>query len=470
MKHSTINFFGLFSNLKLERRANNFLKSMTKKESFSVLSISGDWAGAMGNYRMLNNENVGIEDINQGIINDCARKANCPHALILQDTTQPNYEKHRGRIKPNSGLGVIGDNKSLGYFLHPSLVMNAESGDIFGLSDIRTWIREEGRKVKNGAERKQTPIEQKESYRWLDSIEQSKNILTGCEMLTSISDREGDIYEVFSKVPDEKTHLLIRSRDNRRIYTDKFVEGKLFDCLSDQSVAGIYELEVRGDIRKNRKSRKAIIELRIAKVNLKKPKTLNKYDKYAETVEVWAIEAKEKESTVPKGEKPIHWRLLTTHKVDTFQMAVFVVFWYSLRWNIEQLFRVLQNKGFNVESSELEKGTSIIKLGMFTLAASIMVMQLLLASKWDSVQAIEHVFNENEIKCLNEICKRYEGKTEKLKNRNNPSTLKWASWIIARVGGWKGYASQRPPGPITFFKGLYDFNLIYEGWSIAKKI
>ena len=65
---------------------------------------------------------------------------------------------------------------------------------------------------------------------------------------------------------------------------------------------------------------------------------------------------------------------------------------------------------------------------------------------------------------------RYEGKTEKLKNRNNPATLKWASWIIARVGGWKGYASQRPPGPITFFKGLYNFNLLFEGWSIAKKI
>ena len=470
MKNSVINFFGLFSNLKSERRANNFLKSMVKKESFSVLSISKNWADAMGNYRMLDNKNVELDDIKQGIVNDCARKANCPHALIIQDTTQPNYEKHRGRIKPNSGLGVIGDNKSLGYFLHPTLVMNAESCDVYGVSDIKTWIREENREAKKKEERKQTPIEQKESYRWLDSIEQSKKILTGCEMMTAISDREGDIYEVFSRVPDKRTHLLIRSRDNRRIYTDKFVEGKLFDYLSNQSVAGTYELEVRGDIRKKRKSRKATIEIRIAKVNLKKPQTLKKYDKYAETVEVYAIEAKEKESTVPKGEKPIHWRLLTTHKIDTFQMAVFVVFWYSLRWNIEQLFRVLQNKGFNVESSELEKGTSIIKLGMFTLAASIIVMQLLLASKWDSVQAIEHVFNENEIKCLNEICKRYEGKTEKLKNRNNPSTLKWASWVIARVGGWKGYASQRPPGPITFFKGLYNFNLIYEGWSIAKKI
>ena len=235
--------------------------------------------------------------------------------------------------------------------------------------------------------------------------QKSKKILTGCEMLTSISDREGDIYEVFSKVPDEKTHLLIRSKDNRRIE-----EGKLFDYLSSQNIAGSYELKVRGDIRTKRKSRTAIIELRIAEVNLKKPKTLNKYDKYAGTVQVYAI-------------------------------------------------------GY----SELEEGTSIIKLGMFALAASIKVMQLLLASKWDSNQAIEQVFNENEIKCLKETCKIYEGKTEKSKNRNSPGTLKWASWAIARIGGWKGYASQRPPGPITFFKGLHNFNLIYEGWCIAKK-
>jgi len=465
MKNSIINFFGLFSNLKLERRANDFLRAMVRKETYSVLSISTNWAEALGYYRMLDNKNVELEDIKQGVVNDCGRKAVCSHALILQDTTQPNYEKHRGRIHPDSGLGVIGDNKSLGYFLHPTLVMDSEDGNIYGVSDIKTWIREENREPKKQEERKNTPIEQKESFRWLDSIEQSKKVLTGCEMITSISDREGDIYEVFSAAPDDKTHLLIRSRDNRNI-----VEGKLFNYLSSQNISGTYELEVRGDIRTNRKTRKATIEIRIAKVNIKKPKTLVKYDKYPETIEVYAIEAKESDNTVPKGEKPIHWRLLTTHKVESFQIGVLVVYWYSLRWNIEQLFRILQNKGFNIEASELEKGTSIIKLGVFALAASIQVMQLLLASKWNSGQIIKHVFNEDQIKCLKELCEKYEGKTMKLKNPYNPKSLRWGAWVIARVGNWKGYESQRPPGPITFLKGLQNFNLIYEGWSIARKI
>jgi hypothetical protein len=465
MKHPAINFFNQFTDVKLEKRSNSFFGSMVKKESVSVHAISKDWADAIGNYRMLDNEKVKIESIKQGIIDNCIRVSACSHALLIQDTTQPNYERHRGRIKAGSGLGVIGDNKSLGYFMHPTLVMNADSGNILGISDIITWTREEGRQVKEEGKRKQEAIEEKESYRWIDSIIKSRDALTHCETLTCIADREGDIFELFAIVPDEKTQLLIRSRDNRRL-----AEGKLFDYLSSQPVAGIYEIEVRGDIRKKRQKRKAKIEVKIAKVTLLKPEKLKKDKKYADVVELHAIEAKEIEETVPKGEKPIHWRLLTTHQVSNFKQAVFVIYWYSLRWNIEQLFRVLQNEGLDIESSELETGTSIIKLGMFALGASLKVMQLLLASKGESTQPIEHVFTDNEIDFINDLSKKYNGKTEKQKNRNKPGTLKWASWIIARVGGWKGYESQHPAGPITFFKGLHDFYLMYEGWIVAKEI
>ncbi|MDW9411423.1 hypothetical protein GOA86_31755 [Sinorhizobium meliloti] len=29
---------------------------------------------------------------------------------------------------------------------------------------------------------------------------------------------------------------------------------------------------------------------------------------------------------------------------------------------------------------------------------------------------------------------------------------RWAAWSIARLGGWDGYSSSRPPRPITFNK------------------
>jgi len=54
-----------------------------------------------------------------------------------------------------------------------------------------------------------------------------------------------------------------------------------------------------------------------------------------------------------------------------------------------------------------------------------------------------------------------------VKNPHHENTVPWASWIIARIGGWKGYKSQRPPGTITFKKGLATFNDMYTGYSIT---
>lgn len=71
---------------------------------------------------------------------------------------------------------------------------------------------------------------------------------------------------------------------------------------------------------------------------------------------------------------------------------------------------------------------------------------------------------------LEKVNIREEGKTEKLKNKYKQRTLQWATWIIARPGGWSGYESQRKPGPITLKNGLDVFNQIYLGWLPAKDV
>ena len=83
-------------------------------------------------------------------------------------------------------------------------------------------------------------------------------------------------------------------------------------------------------------------------------------------------------------------------------------------------------------------------------------------------QCIEEVFNEEEIRVLVHLNKTLQGKTIKTQNHNNPQKSKWAAWIIGRLGGWKGYDSQGPPGVICLKKGLDRFNAIIEGINIAK--
>ena len=43
----------------------------------------------------------------------------------------------------------------------------------------------------------------------------------------------------------------------------------------------------------------------------------------------------------------------------------------------------------------------------------------------------------------------------------------WAAWIIAKLGGWSGYATHRPPGPITFHRGLARFQIMVTGRALA---
>jgi transposase len=162
---------------------------------------------------------------------------------------------------------------------------------------------------------------------------------------------------------------------------------------------------------------------------------------------------------------------LTTHCIENFEQAAQMIEWYRMRWFIEQVFRLLKNKGYKIENSELGTGWVLRKLTILLLQNVLRVMQMLIA--YNSTSEKEDaglIFTESEIECLTRLNIKHQGKTEKLKNPYNPHSLKWATWIIARLGGWSGYQSQRPPGPITLKNGLDKFNHVFIGWEMAKDV
>ena len=72
-------------------------------------------------------------------------------------------------------------------------------------------------------------------------------------------------------------------------------------------------------------------------------------------------------------------RLLTTIPVTTLSEALMIIEWYSWRWIIEEVFRILKKEGFNIEASELESGRSIKKLCLLMLDAIIKIFQMRIA-------------------------------------------------------------------------------------------
>lgn len=185
----------------------------------------------MGYYRFVKNKQVTLAELQSALVTRCGELSGGGHKLIIQDTSQFNFQHHSGRIKPDSGLGVIGDNESLGFFFHPSLVIDAESGYCIGFSDIQIWTRPVDRLDKHDREYKKLPIEEKESYRWISSVENSREVLSEADCLPVIADREGDIFGLFAQLPDARTELLIRCCQNRKILEG---EGKRFEYLASR--------------------------------------------------------------------------------------------------------------------------------------------------------------------------------------------------------------------------------------------
>jgi hypothetical protein len=167
-----------------------------------------------------------------------AEAARGRHVLAIQDTTELNFSGHAGSKR---GFGVVGNGRDIGLFLHPVIVVDAGDGDprqvghaggIVGLADANIYSRTRappgGRKSRERQRRVPRPIEAKESGRWVRGLCEADRLLSEAAMVTSISDCEGDIYELFAAPRSTHVHLLVRAEHNR-VLSDG---GKLFAAMA----------------------------------------------------------------------------------------------------------------------------------------------------------------------------------------------------------------------------------------------
>jgi hypothetical protein len=454
-------FDGLFNDIRLAKRANKILEMLCNKGKSIVNRFCTIESDEKGTLRFMNNDNVSISALKEASYRDCKKRVKGKQILAIQDTTVIDYSSKSGRLKLYNGeIGPTDQKGSIGYFLHPTLVVDAEKRFPIGFSSIIEWNRSFSVGDKHERNYKQLNIEDKESYRWLESVNKSSEVLSEASEITFISDRESDIYEEFVEILSTNNHLLIRSSHNRKLYDSS---EKLFSYLSSLKVSGEMKLLIKNT--RNRKSRNAILEIRYSKVKLPCPENKLKYG-LPPYVELTGIEIKEKESSLPKGEKPILWRLLTTHEVDSAESAMKMAEWYSMRWWIEELFRVLKKQGLDIESSCFENGKSLKKLGIISLHAALKIMQLKAGRDGKSDISPKLLFTEEELKFQKKLLMTLGISTKKQQNPYDENNIAWSSWIIARLGGWKTSQSS-PPGHITMKRGLEIFYQQFAGWMLA---
>ena len=439
---------------------------MVERGTVCLRQLSDDRATQRRFQRLLDHYNVTPQEITRHGSERTAQAAAGRHVLTFHDTSELNLSAHAGRT---AGLGRISSHKGRGLFIHPVLAVDAHSNACLGIAYQGAWIRD----VEAPKKRARRPIEQKESMRWLQGAKAAGQCLRQAALVTVVADRESDIYELWDRIPDAHTHLLTRARCDRKLEGG----GTLSSSLAEQPAAACEVLDVParskgkafrstdGARSSARTAHRARMELRYGRVCVLRPEGCRA--KQA-SITLSVVELRELPETVKPGEQPVHWVLLTSHVVEQAEQALQVVGWYLQRWQIEQLFRTLKRQGLGLESSQLEHANRILKLACIATLAAARTLQLVNARDGQTQQLASDAFDVDELAVLGQLQDKFQGKSPKQKNPHPINSMAWASWTIARLGGWTGYPSEAKPGPITMLHGLQRFDGMVQGWKLAK--
>jgi hypothetical protein len=456
-----LDFTDSFEDHRLNSRAAMVFDNMINSQTTIVRTCSKTESAYRSALRFYNNPKVGWEDVvscmYEGTYQNCQRH----HILVFQDSTEINYQSHYNFLDTSCpDLGPVGNDRDIGFFMHAGLAIDIQLGIPIGFSYAKLWNRSYNKLNMKARNYKHQPIEEKESYRWIDCALQSKEVLKNASCITIVGDRESDIYQEFSKVPDNRTHLLVRSRKDRKLADDSL---SLYQKLDSQKKAHKYLITVRAT--KKRPARKSKLEVKYCEVKIKRPR-LYYPQQLPPFIPLYAIEVKECNSKIPERER-ISWKLITTHEVLTKDDAVKIIQWYAMRWQIEIIFGILKSKGLNIEQCQMESGKALKVNAAMAMQTSLKIQQLRLATDGKESLKATLVFDQIDIPLLEIVNSSVEGKTAKQKNPHQAHSLAWASWIIARVGGWLG--GKDKPGIKTYSKGLEKFEVMANTYKLLNQ-
>lgn len=409
----------------------------------------GDRALEVRFNRFLRNRKVTTERIIESWSESTVAAVAGRHVLAIQDTSEIHFNtspQHR------RDLGEIGKGNHYGVLLHPLLAVDADNGTCLGLVSGQVWTREARRTVSHDSRE----LSDKESQRWISTALAAKPLLAGAAMVTVLGDRESDIFALYANAAEQHYHVIARSMHDRKLASG---EG-LYAASEAMTVVDQRTIELPA--RPQRPARSAHLELRFGSTDLARPQT--KFLRHLPKSLTLAV-VDVREVNAKAGVEPLHWRLLTSHRIASAQDAWRIVEWYKQRWIIEQFFRVLKTQGLRLEDSQVATADRLLKLVAIAAKAAVTTIQLLQARN-GSRQPIQIAFTVNEVAALTALNQQFEARTRRLKNPYPSHSLAWASWIIARLGGWDGYPSSRPPGPITFKTGLEHFHAVARGWTL----
>lgn len=392
----------------------------------------------VGAYRWLESDHVSPD----AIVASCAqatiqRADGEPWIYVPVDGSSLTLSDPKGRRR----LGAVGSYQKYGRGLKTMTSLGVRTdGTPLGVLDLQWWARE--RRPGRKHTRRQRPVEEKETRYWLQAIERVEAAFVRSPTQTRpwfLLDREGDFHELLAVMAKSETsRVTVRAAHNRRTATGE--TAYLWDTLRAQAPGGVYRLEVSAG--PHRQARTARMVVRWAKVSL----LLRDQRSGRRTpVDLWAVLALE-QGTVPAGEKPLQWLLLTNVPVSDFSTAAEVLFGYSQRWRIEEFHRAWKSQ-CHVEQTQLHDIQPIKRWATLLAAVAMRIERLKYLARTQPEVPATIELSQEEIDAVI-VLRQPEG----LQRGDQPSIGEVVRWI-ADIGGYVG-PSNGPPGATVIGRGL----------------
>jgi hypothetical protein len=441
-----------FYDQRLKDRLYRIAEDFSGYSQGSIPEACQDKARIMGAYRFFRNPKVSMDVLLTSHTEATIDRIR-QHKIVLvaQDTTTLNYTTH----PMTEGLGPIGTktNDAIGLLLHDTMAFS-EEGTPLGILDAQCWARDPKDKGKRDR-RKNVPIEQKESIKWLRSYRKAAEVQKACPntKLICMGDRESDVYELFLEATRDRNGPGLLVRMNRA--TRRKVDGiLLWDLMSSRPVDTTLPLPIPHS--GTRKARDTVLDVRFMPVELKPPKRL----KGSRTIQAWAVYVREQSQYVVNG-TPIEWMLLTTVEVGCLEDALQRVRWYARRWGIEVYHRTLKS-GCRIQDRDLDPASGLKACLGVDMVVAWRVFHLTMLSRETPDAPCTVFFTKDEAEAL--CC--YTSKSPVLPKQL--PTLAEAARMVGAMGGHLG-PKKSSPGTKALWRGLQRLEPAKEMYVILTR-
>jgi hypothetical protein len=336
--------------------------------------------------------------------------------------------------------------------MHSSLVVTPE-GLPLGLSALKFWTRKKFKgcnELKKHINPTRVPIEKKESYRWIENLNESTKLLNEADRCVHIGDRESDIYELFCEAKKTQTHFLVRTCVDRLAGEGRHT---IADEMDEVRVKGLHRVEVKD---KKGNVCEVLLEIKYKRIKVLPP--IGKQKKYPELL-LTVIHAEERNP--PKNREKLVWKLMTNLPVTSRNEAIEKIHWYALRWKIETFHKILKS-GCKAEASKLRTAERLAKLISVFCILSWRIFWMTMMNRCSKHLSPKFALTEVETQLLDQVIQKNV--------RSAHKNLSHYLLKIAKLGGYLARASDPPAGNIVMWRGLNRLTDIQLGFNLAMQI